>query len=222
LGAAWVANNTGRVATSSIVPLPLVRSTSKEKSRGNVERFSWSGQRSHVDKPRHFSIHFAATAVTWLNQAFFLPSRAKHTTSSMLRDRVDSEASDADRDNGHHSPRQTTTAPAQSTRSPRHGVSPNPKKDSLTSLEFLGAMRASSIVPPLPDGGTMFEYFDYDSEEDVDWTQDDTTKPPFEYVTLIYRAIKASGRERCTLNEIYTYIQDNFLYYRNCDPGWKV
>lgn len=47
------------------------------------------------------------------------------------------------------------------------------------------------------------------------------TKPPFSYSTLICMAMKAKGN-KVTLSSIYGWIRENFLYYRNADPSWKV
>lgn len=55
----------------------------------------------------------------------------------------------------------------------------------------------------------------------VDWTTESEVKPPHNYPTLIYMAIKSSKLGRVTLSEIYTYIQDNFQFYRDNDSGWK-
>lgn len=46
-------------------------------------------------------------------------------------------------------------------------------------------------------------------------------KPPFSYSTLICMAMKAKGN-KVTLSSIYGWIRENFLYYRNADPSWKV
>jgi len=47
-------------------------------------------------------------------------------------------------------------------------------------------------------------------------------KPPFSYSTLLYLAIIQSKNGKATLNEIYQWIKDNFLYYRYADAGWQV
>eukprot|EP00039_Didymoeca_costata_P014363 m.230934 g.230934 ORF g.230934 m.230934 type:complete len:419 (+) comp16003_c0_seq3:987-2243(+) len=47
------------------------------------------------------------------------------------------------------------------------------------------------------------------------------SKPPQCYATLIYMAMNESNRGKLTLGEIYDYVQDNFLYYRVNDNGWK-
>lgn len=49
-----------------------------------------------------------------------------------------------------------------------------------------------------------------------------TDKPPFSYSTLLYLAIVQSKTGKATLNEIYRWIKDNFLYYHYADAGWQV
>ena len=47
-------------------------------------------------------------------------------------------------------------------------------------------------------------------------------KPPYSYATLITYAINSSPKRKMTLNEIYTWICNNFPYYREAGTGWKV
>ncbi len=47
-------------------------------------------------------------------------------------------------------------------------------------------------------------------------------KPPYSYAALITFSINSSPRRRMTLNEIYTWISNNFPYYRDAGTGWKV
>ncbi|KAL6733719.1 hypothetical protein Aduo_004344 [Ancylostoma duodenale] len=50
----------------------------------------------------------------------------------------------------------------------------------------------------------------------------DEDKPPYSYTQLIRMAIENSPGQRCSLNGIYTYIADNFKYFReNRNPSWK-
>ncbi|KAK7206842.1 fork head domain-containing protein [Myxozyma melibiosi] len=50
---------------------------------------------------------------------------------------------------------------------------------------------------------------------------DDGEKPPFSYATLIGMAILRAPNRRLTLSQIYKWINDTFVYYRSCDPGWQ-
>ena len=57
---------------------------------------------------------------------------------------------------------------------------------------------------------------------DIDWSTETVVKPPHNFPTLIYMAIKSSKIGKVTLSEIYGYIQDHFQFYRDNDSGWKV
>lgn len=46
-------------------------------------------------------------------------------------------------------------------------------------------------------------------------------KPPFSYAALICMALR-SHRTKMALSDIYSWIKDNFMYYRNADPSWQV
>ena len=48
------------------------------------------------------------------------------------------------------------------------------------------------------------------------------SKPPYSYTTLIMSAISSTPNKRMALGDIYSWIMDNFPYYRNAGPGWKV
>lgn len=51
--------------------------------------------------------------------------------------------------------------------------------------------------------------------------EDDGTKPPYSYATLIGMSILRAPHRRLTLAQIYKWISDTFKYYRKCDPGWQ-
>ncbi len=47
-------------------------------------------------------------------------------------------------------------------------------------------------------------------------------KPPYSYANLITFAINSSQRKKMTLSEIYSWICENFPYYKEAGNGWKV
>ncbi|KAJ6021642.1 hypothetical protein N7540_007146 [Penicillium herquei] len=51
--------------------------------------------------------------------------------------------------------------------------------------------------------------------------EDDGTKPPYSYATLIGMSILRAPNRRLTLAQIYKWISDTFSYYKNSDPGWQ-
>lgn len=57
--------------------------------------------------------------------------------------------------------------------------------------------------------------------EEVDYKTNGTVKPPYSYATLICMAMKAN-KNKMTLNSIYKWIRENFLYYQKADPSWQV
>ncbi len=46
-------------------------------------------------------------------------------------------------------------------------------------------------------------------------------KPPYSYIALIVMAIQASPTKRCTLSEIYQFLQTRFPFFRGSYQGWK-
>ncbi|MGH0120422.1 UNVERIFIED_CONTAM: hypothetical protein FKN15_054758 [Acipenser sinensis] len=48
-----------------------------------------------------------------------------------------------------------------------------------------------------------------------------TSKPPFSYATLISQAIKSTPRGRMSLNDIYSWICEQYPFYKNTGAGWK-
>lgn len=46
-------------------------------------------------------------------------------------------------------------------------------------------------------------------------------KPPYSYIALIVMAIQSSPAKRCTLSEIYHFLQQRFHFFRGNYQGWK-
>ncbi|XP_011497567.1 PREDICTED: forkhead box protein J1-B-like [Ceratosolen solmsi marchali] len=45
-------------------------------------------------------------------------------------------------------------------------------------------------------------------------------KPPYSYATLICLAMRANNN-KVTLSNIYAWIRENFMFYKNADPSWQ-
>ena len=48
------------------------------------------------------------------------------------------------------------------------------------------------------------------------------SRPDESFAQLIKRAISSSPRQRLFLTEIYSWIIDNYPYFKQIDPGWRV
>ncbi|XP_072298818.1 forkhead box protein J1-A [Eucyclogobius newberryi] len=57
--------------------------------------------------------------------------------------------------------------------------------------------------------------------DDVDYKTNPYVKPPYSYATLICMAMHASKKSKITLAAIYSWITENFCYYRHADPTWQ-
>lgn len=57
--------------------------------------------------------------------------------------------------------------------------------------------------------------------DDVDYKTDPHVKPPYSYATLICMAMHASKKPKITLSAIYSWITENYCYYRHADPTWQ-
>lgn len=51
--------------------------------------------------------------------------------------------------------------------------------------------------------------------------EDDGSKPPYSYATLIGMSILRAPNRRLTLAQIYKWISDTFSFYRSGDTGWQ-
>lgn len=58
--------------------------------------------------------------------------------------------------------------------------------------------------------------------EEIDYKTNRHIKPPYSYATLICMAMQASKKTKITLSEIYSWITENFCYYRHAEPSWQV
>ncbi|XP_062859878.1 forkhead box protein J1-B [Trichomycterus rosablanca] len=59
------------------------------------------------------------------------------------------------------------------------------------------------------------------SHQEVDYKTNPHVKPPYSYATLICMAMQASKKTKITLSAIYSWITENFCYYRHAEPSWQ-
>ncbi|KAM7152764.1 forkhead box protein J1-B-like isoform 2-T2 [Macrochelys suwanniensis] len=56
---------------------------------------------------------------------------------------------------------------------------------------------------------------------EIDYKSNPGVKPPYSYATLICMALRASKQAKVTLSTIYSWITENFCYYRHAEPSWQ-
>ncbi|XP_051522684.1 forkhead box protein J1-B-like [Myxocyprinus asiaticus] len=56
---------------------------------------------------------------------------------------------------------------------------------------------------------------------EIDYKTNRYVKPPYSYATLICMAMQASNKTKITLSAIYSWITENFCYYRYAEPSWQ-
>ncbi|KAK3930239.1 Forkhead box protein J1-A [Frankliniella fusca] len=138
-------------------------------------------------------------------------------------------------------PRASLQAPLQRPRSPDYCKTAPPDTkgaDDLTSLHWLHSinilplptppsspragesdMESPSPAPERPD--PLKSLLPSVSPEHLErYRHDGSHKPPFSYAALICMALR-SHRTKMTLSDIYLWIKENFMYYRNADPSWQ-
>eukprot|EP00795_Rhopilema_esculentum_P009181 gene9181-16853_t len=111
--------------------------------------------------------------------------------------------------------------------------------DSLTSLQWLQEVKinitndVASISPPyspVPSTNSddcraedLYEGIKQEIEDDqiIDYKTNPHYKPPYSYATLICMAMKEANLPKMTLSAIYTWITDNFVYYKHADQSWQ-
>ncbi|CAH0719627.1 unnamed protein product, partial [Brenthis ino] len=57
-------------------------------------------------------------------------------------------------------------------------------------------------------------------ENKEEYQKNSEKKPPYSYSTLICMAMRYNN-DKVTLSAIYSWIRENFKYYRNADPTWQ-
>ena len=90
-------------------------------------------------------------------------------------------------------------------------------QSSSTSFSTNGQMAVTAVK----EADAVTSHQDEEAQEKVDYKTNGSVKPPFSYATLICMAMN-DNKNKMTLNSIYKWIRDNFLYYQHADPSWQV
>lgn len=77
----------------------------------------------------------------------------------------------------------------------------------------IGGYKTSTTLSPMP--------IPIPEPHEMPPIEDDGEKPAYSYASLIGMAILRAPNRRMTLNAIYTWIGDNFAYYRASESGWQ-
>ena len=99
---------------------------------------------------------------------------------------------------------------------PREGMKVNPNQVLGTDYNYHHPYPDS-----VPDSMAMVSpyHLTYDR---IDYKTNPYIKPPYSYAALICMAMRSSQKSKMTLSSIYSWITDNFMYYRMADPSWQV
>lgn len=109
--------------------------------------------------------------------------------------------------------RQHARPRSPSTDSKRPGTPPPPSTQSRNGLDSV-ASPAFSTPGPVMVGA---------NGADLSKDENKHIKPQYSYAQMITQAITSTSDGKLTLNGIYTYITDNYAYYRHQAPsGWQV
>ncbi|CEF66753.1 Forkhead box protein P3 [Strongyloides ratti] len=73
----------------------------------------------------------------------------------------------------------------------------------------------------LKSGSRLTRYDDSEFIKDRDYYATNDVRPPYTYANLIRQAIKESKSNQLTLNEIYQWFHDSFVYFRRNQATWK-
>lgn len=111
--------------------------------------------------------------------------------------------------------------PPDSPNSPARSADQNPKKLPHKIRFQMSKSRLQRSNYPLVMTMIYLSHIFIGLESAEQYKKNGDKKPPFSYSTLICMAMKAKGN-KVTLSSIYGWIRENFLYYRNADPSWKV
>ncbi|XP_030056874.1 uncharacterized protein LOC115468892 isoform X1 [Microcaecilia unicolor] len=96
-----------------------------------------------------------------------------------------------------------------------HGDGKAKLDDSLTNIQWLGRLSCQSFIPYEEENGGNAEPVKPSRSSSKD-------RPPYSYLQIIQLAINGTQTRRMTLQQIYTWVEEHFPYYKYiAKPGWK-
>ena len=89
------------------------------------------------------------------------------------------------------------------------------------SASSAAAVTSNGRIPGLERTGAT-DSSDNEISKNRDFYRTHDVRPPFTYAALIRQAIIESPDRQLTLNEIYTWFQNTFAFFRRNAATWKV
>lgn len=117
---------------------------------------------------------------------------------------------------------------------PRSPVDPVQRREQTAETDENGVLRVVHDDGSSGGGGEMGSRFRCgrllyvnnsrvpSKQQTVDYKTNPYVKPPFSYAALICMAMRESPNNKMTLSAIYSWITENFVYYKMADPSWQV
>ena len=96
-----------------------------------------------------------------------------------------------------------------------------PQAVSFQSTSSTTKVLTNCANPHRPTGAIPSSQTRCISKGPVESRQNPHTKPPYTYTTLICMALRESKKDKVTLSRIYTWITENFPYYKSAEPSWR-
>ena len=88
-----------------------------------------------------------------------------------------------------------------------------------------GSMQSQKLKVHSPPSSPEAGLLHHEGESSVSLDGDSSMaarRPDLSYAHLAALAIDASGKKRCTVGEIYSWIEANFPFFKSGCPWWKV
>ncbi|VDM30519.1 unnamed protein product [Hydatigera taeniaeformis] len=95
-------------------------------------------------------------------------------------------------------------------------------KNSQQQPHALWALGPMTLLADSPLSSTLPTIEDVAPEERAAFKTNQMLQPPFTHTALICMSMQAMGKNKITLDEIYSWMAENFAFYRDSEPTWKL